>query len=79
MTHKPDPEGLNLVMDRISADPGSTMVLGDHAVDMQAGVNASIAFRAGITHGFGKAEQLIEAGANLIVTSLDELSARLTK
>lgn len=70
---KPDPFGLNLSMERLGVSPEQSLVLGDHAYDMQAAVNAGIEHRVGITHGFDDATTLREAGATAIISSLTEL------
>jgi beta-phosphoglucomutase-like phosphatase (HAD superfamily) len=77
-THKPDPEGLLLGIQRLGAQPNDCMVFGDHRVDMQAGVNAAVDQRIGVTHGFDDSEALLAAGATDIVTSLPEFIARLS-
>ncbi len=77
--HKPNPEGLQIAMKRLDVTPAQSLVLGDHSVDMQAGVNAGVKQRVGITHGFESAETLRAAGASTVVSSLPELTARLTR
>jgi len=77
VTHKPDPASLILAMERLGVRPEKTWVLGDHKVDMQAGINAGAAERVGITHGFDDRQTLLNAGATRIVNSLDELTATL--
>jgi phosphoglycolate phosphatase-like HAD superfamily hydrolase len=76
-THKPDPASLNLAMQRLNVTTEKSMVFGDHAVDMQAGVNAGVALRVGVTHGFNGDKLLLDAGATQIVHSLDELTDQL--
>jgi phosphoglycolate phosphatase-like HAD superfamily hydrolase len=76
-THKPDPASLNLAVQRLGVQAKNSLVLGDHKVDMEAGVNANINERVGITHGFGDRQSLIDAGATLVVGSLDELAGKL--
>lgn len=76
-THKPDPGSLNLALQRLGVLPQDAAVLGDHKVDIQAGVNADVPLRIGVTHGFGDRQSLIDAGATLILDSLDELTKEL--
>lgn len=78
VAHKPDPASLVLAMQRIQVTPKESMVLGDHAVDMQAGINANVPVRIGITHGFNDDRELIDAGATKIVHGLDELTYLLS-
>lgn len=75
--HKPDPESIQLAMQRLGTTPKKSLVLGDHRVDMQAGVNAGVQQRIGITHGFGSKEALIQAGATNTVDSLYEFMEKL--
>lgn len=77
--HKPNPEGLLIAMKRLHVTPAQSLVLGDHTVDMQAGVNADVRQRVGITHGFESAETLTTAGATSIVSSLSELATTLAQ
>lgn len=71
--HKPSPEPLHLAMKRLAVPAKETAVLGDHKVDMQAAVNAGVAVRIGITHGFDDQETLLSHGATKTVDSLNEL------
>lgn len=76
-THKPDPASLQLAMSRLNAHAEQTIVLGDHAVDMQAALHAGVPNRLGVTHGFNDDEILIGAGATQAIHSLDELTSQL--
>ncbi|PID99119.1 hypothetical protein CSA80_03330 [Candidatus Saccharibacteria bacterium] len=71
--HKPDPASLKYAMQQLSARPAESLVVGDHAVDMQAGVRAGVAHRIGISHGFHAREGLVQAGATQVVRDLREL------
>lgn len=71
--HKPDPESLQLAMNRLNVTPDQCIVLGDHKVDIQAAANAGIENRVGITHGFDDKLTLVASGATKIIDSLDEL------
>ncbi|MCA9345555.1 HAD-IA family hydrolase [Candidatus Saccharibacteria bacterium] len=70
---KPDPEGLQIAMKRLSVEPNDCAMLGDHKADMQAGFNATVPIRIGITHGFDDKETLEEAKATEIVTNLSDI------
>lgn len=76
-THKPDPASLVMAMGHLGVTPEKSLVFGDHAVDMQAGINAGVPVRIGVTHGFNGEKDLLGAGATGIVHSLDELTAQL--
>lgn len=69
-THKPNPEGINLAMNRLGVAASESAVFGDHKVDMQAGVNAFVPQRIGVTHGFNDRVTLEEAGATFTIDSL---------
>ncbi len=75
--HKPDPEGVELAMSRLSVTPDNSLVLGDHKVDMQSGINAGVAQRIGITHGFDDRPTLEAAGATDVIDELTELTINL--
>ena len=77
-THKPDPASLIMAMDRLNVQPDRSAVLGDHIVDIKAGVNAHVLERIGITHGFNGDRLLLDAGATRVVHSLDELTNQLS-
>lgn len=77
-THKPDPASLRMAMSRLNVLPSRSAVLGDHIVDMKAGVNAGVPERIGITHGFNGDQALLDAGATRVVHSLDELTSQLS-
>ena len=49
---KPDPAGLNSILDDTSIPPSATMMIGDSDVDIQTGVNAGV-WTCGVTYGFG--------------------------
>ncbi|MCA9351036.1 HAD family hydrolase [Candidatus Saccharibacteria bacterium] len=70
---KPHPEGLQIAMDRLEVVSKNCAVLGDHKADMQAGKNADVPIRIGITHGFDDKHTLINAGATEIVDCLSEI------
>ena len=72
-THKPDPASLFYAMNELAVEPKDCLVLGDHAVDMQAGTNAQIPHRIGISHGFHDEESLQRAGATHVIHSLSQL------
>lgn len=59
-------------MDELRVSPHETILLGDHAVDMQAARGAGVQ-GIGISHGFGTPAELKEAGAILVVDDLASL------
>jgi phosphoglycolate phosphatase-like HAD superfamily hydrolase len=74
---KPDPAGMRLAMKRLRVEADACAVVGDHDVDMQAGLAAGIPVRVGVTHGFGDSRALTAGGATGIVSNLSELPGAL--
>lgn len=77
--HKPHPEGLLLALNNLSVQPNRAAMIGDAAVDIQAGKTAQVALTIGITHGFGVREELEAAGPDYIVDSLREIPPLLVR
>ncbi|HSX52837.1 MAG TPA: HAD-IA family hydrolase [Patescibacteria group bacterium] len=75
--HKPHPEGLLKALKKLSVKPSNAAMLGDAAVDIQAGKAAKVALTIGITHGFGTREELEATNPNYIVDSLSEIASIL--
>lgn len=61
------------LMEALGADPASTLMVGDTSVDIACGKNAGLA-SCGITWGFRGREELVDAGADFIVDTPDELA-----
>lgn len=76
---KPDPLSLDIAMARLGVQPEDVIVLGDHAYDIRAGINAGIERHVGITHGFDDESALRNAGASAVIDSLAELIPLLKK
>ncbi|MEO6761225.1 MAG: HAD family hydrolase [Candidatus Saccharimonadales bacterium] len=74
---KPDPEGIDVALKRLGVEPSGSVMIGDLATDIRAAEAANLATSIGITHGFGTAERLTQAGADYIIDSLAELPAIL--
>lgn len=70
---KPGPEGLLLCLDELEVEPDKAFYIGDGANDVLAGRAAGAGLVVGITHGFGTAEDLQDAGADYVIDSLAEL------
>lgn len=73
INHKPDPEGLHLVLSKLNVPPAYASMSGDAAVDILAGQAAEVALTIGITHGFGTLEALNKVQPTHIVDHLDEI------
>lgn len=70
---KPDPESILVAMDRLDISRDEAAILGDHWVDMEAGKNAGVLLRIGVSHGFDDEAKLEKAGATHVIHKLDEL------
>jgi HAD superfamily hydrolase (TIGR01549 family) len=71
---KPDPELLEIALDRVDAE--HALMVGDSVWDVRSGHEAGLPVVGVLTGGFGRAE-LEDAGADLVCEDLGELRARL--
>lgn len=71
---KPDPAGIRSMMRELEADPEETLFVGDSSVDIQTGHNARL-MTCGVTWGFRSRESLVEAGADYLADTVEELEA----
>ena len=69
---KPRPEPVLKTLAAMQFDASETLVVGDMAVDILMGANAGTK-TCGVTWGNGSREELTEAGANVIIDSMEEL------
>lgn len=74
VNHKPHPEGLLYALNALDVAPEHAVMLGDAAVDIEAGKAAEVALTIGITHGFGTRDALVTAGADFIVDDLHAIA-----
>lgn len=65
---KPDVSGPMQVLEKLGALPGETIYAGDSGVDMQTGKSLKC-FTVGVLWGFRSAEELMENGADRIISS----------
>lgn len=63
---------LKKVVKNFNADPKNVFYIGDEPRDMAAAVKAGV-HPVGVTWGFGSKQSLISAGAEMIISSPDEL------
>jgi HAD superfamily hydrolase (TIGR01509 family) len=75
---KPDPEHLEAALRALDTSPGETMVVGDSRVDMQSAEELG-AVAVGLPTGVSTIEQLMESGADYIVTSMTDLPLLVKK
>ena len=72
MPVKPDPTAVNELMGRFDSYLFETIMVGDSSVDIQTGHNARIK-ACGVTWGFRSRESLVEAGADFLADTMEEL------
>jgi len=70
---KPDPALLFKAMDHCGAGPADTVMVGDSAVDIEAGKAAGI-FTCGVVGGYRPKEELEAAGCDLLIEDLRQLA-----
>ena len=70
---KPDPEGFFLAVKECGVTAGEAAMVGDSVQDILAGKNGKAGLVVGVTHGFGKREDLEKAGADILVDTIEEL------
>jgi HAD superfamily hydrolase (TIGR01509 family) len=66
---KPDPAPVFLALEKLGVQPSCSVFVGDTAFDMEAGKRAGT-LTIGITTGAHSKEELLEAGADIIVADL---------
>lgn len=71
---KPDPHCLRRAMACTGESPENCLMIGDSPSDLLAAKRAGVAF-LGFAHDEGKSQSLCQAGARLVVASLEHLSA----
>lgn len=69
---KPDPEIIFNILHKGDFDPSRAIMVGDSGIDIRTAAAAGIA-SVGVAWGFRFAEELFEAGARRVVTTIDEL------
>ena len=70
---KPAPDMLYLVMERLQADPNLTIFIGDSPSDMTAAARAGVR-GVGLLEGGGNSDELLAAGAWLVLAGLSDLA-----
>lgn len=71
---KPDPAGLRTVLNILDAAPAETLFVGDSDVDVQTAHNAQLPV-CGVTWGFRERAELLDAGADDLADTPEELRA----
>ncbi|HKP52791.1 MAG TPA: HAD-IA family hydrolase [Chloroflexia bacterium] len=71
--HKPHPDPLHVASERLGIEPAHMLYVGDAVFDIQAGKAAGM-HTIGVTWGAGKREDLVKAGADLVIDEMEELT-----
>ena len=74
---KPDPAGVYRIMEAFSLSAGDFLYVGDSGVDMKTGRAAGI-FTVGVLWGFRDRKELVENGADAVISKPLELLSHLT-
>lgn len=69
---KPDPEIIKNILHKAATTPEESVMVGDSGIDIRTAQAAGID-SIGVSWGFRFAEELYEAGATTVVTTMDEL------
>jgi HAD superfamily hydrolase (TIGR01509 family) len=67
---KPHPEGFLLATRECGVNPNEAVMVGDSVADIRTGKDAGAFATIGVTHGYGAAKDLKEAGANYLLEGL---------
>ena len=73
---KPDPAHLLTALERLSVPANRALMCGDHAMDMVAGKRAG-AGAVGVLTGGAQTQDLLDAGADLVLERITDLAAYL--
>ncbi len=76
---KPDPEAVLSLLDYLGATREETAFVGDTAVDTLTAKNASLALGVGVLWGFRDKAELLENGADVILTAPLELACEVLR
>ena len=71
---KPNPDPIIFALKQFGADPSRTVMVGDTTDDITAAKAAGV-IPCGVTYGFGTRQDLANAGAEVIIENISELSA----
>ena len=70
---KPDPAVPKMVLERLGISEGETAWIGDTSVDVETGKNLGVALNIGVLWGFRKIDELVGAGADIVVERAEEI------
>jgi phosphoglycolate phosphatase len=69
---KPHPEHLLVALQSLGVAPESSSVVGDHPMDIQIGKHAGT-LTIGVLTGYSTSDELIEAGADIIIDKAPDI------
>lgn len=75
--HKPAPEPLLMICEKLKVLPGETIMIGDTELDIQCGKNAGTR-TCGVSYGYRTIRQLEENDADFIIDSIIELKEMIS-
>lgn len=70
---KPDPAVPRMVLEKLGISESETAWIGDTSVDMQTGKNLGAALNIGVLWGFRKIDELVGAGADIVVERAEDI------
>lgn len=73
---KPAPEAIEVVLNDLKVEREKTILVGDSRIDIESGKRAGV-LTCGVAYGFRGREELIEAGADAIISEIGELTGLL--
>ena len=76
---KPDPEGFLLACKECDVEPQEAIMVGDTTQDIATGKNAKAFATIAVTHGYGLAQDLIDANADYVVSDLNGVKDVIAK
>ena len=71
--HKPSPVPVFRALELLNLDAKDAIMIGDLPADIASATSAGLRATVGITHGFGTATMLKDAGADYTIDSYDQL------
>lgn len=74
VARKPHPDTILELLRRVDVPSHYAVVVGDHMYDAIGGKHAKARLTVGMLHGFGESEELLRAGADVLVNDLFSLN-----
>jgi phosphoglycolate phosphatase len=69
---KPHPEHISLALTKLGSSPASTLMIGDHPIDVKTGRNAGTS-TCGVLTGRCQRKDFVKAGADIVLSSAAEI------